>query len=230
MPELAAFDAVITSPPYNMRTRIRNGQYTEREKSEHFSKKYAAYHDAMPIEEYYDFQKTVVSLSLQLAPMAFFNFQIVTGSKEVWFRLMGEYSKNIKDVIIWDKGEGQPAMHPSVINRAHEMILCFESVESAGRAFQKSYFERGTMSDIWRLGRGGSGEVEGNAAVFPIDLPMKIMQGWTRKGDSILDPHGGSGTTARAAKDLGRKCTMIELDERCCEIAAKRMAQEVLCL
>ena len=34
-------DLVVTSPPYNMRTRIRNGEYTTREKSEHFSKKYA---------------------------------------------------------------------------------------------------------------------------------------------------------------------------------------------
>ena len=33
-------DMAFTSPPYNMRTRVRNGQYTEREKSEHFSKKY----------------------------------------------------------------------------------------------------------------------------------------------------------------------------------------------
>ena len=35
-----SFDLIVTSPPYNMRTRVRNGQYTTREKSEHFSKKY----------------------------------------------------------------------------------------------------------------------------------------------------------------------------------------------
>jgi site-specific DNA-methyltransferase (adenine-specific) len=68
------------------------------------------------------------------------------------------------------------------------------------------------------------------AKSHPTQKPVELMS-WCLKftdGQTILDPFMGSGTTLRAAKDLGRKAIGIEIEEKYCEIAAKRMAQEVL--
>lgn len=62
----------------------------------------------------------------------------------------------------------------------------------------------------------------------PMALMLDILSAFTDPGESVLDPYMGSGTTLVAAKNLGRSAVGIELDERYCEIAALRLAQDVL--
>jgi site-specific DNA-methyltransferase (adenine-specific) len=69
-------------------------------------------------------------------------------------------------------------------------------------------------------------------AEHPNEKPLDFVKGFikrhTQMGQLVLDPFMGSGTTLRAAKDLGRKAIGIELEEKYCEIAVKRLRQEVL--
>ena len=65
-------------------------------------------------------------------------------------------------------------------------------------------------------------------AIFPELLADDHINSWSNPNDLILDPFLGSGTTAYCAKKLGRKCIGIEIEEKYCEIAKKRLSQSVM--
>lgn len=65
----------------------------------------------------------------------------------------------------------------------------------------------------------------------PTQKPVELMtwcMTFAPDAKTILDPFMGSGTTLRAAKDLGRRAIGVEIEERYCSIAAKRLEQECL--
>ena len=69
-----------------------------------------------------------------------------------------------------------------------------------------------------------------NGQQHPTQKPLSVMRWIIQRveAETVLDPFMGSGTTLRAAKDLGRQAIGIEIEERYCEIAAKRLEQQVL--
>jgi len=217
-------DLIFTSPPYNMRNRVRNGKYTEREKAGNFSVKYESFDDCLTTEDYYKFHQEVLNEMLRVSPLVFWNIQVVTGNKEALFKLIGYFAKVIKDIIIWDKGHAQPAARSGVINRGSEIILVFERNATDGRTFRNYEFARGEMDDVWRIPTEKS-VTNLNRAVFPVALPQKAILGWTKPGDVVMDPFCGTGTTLVAARATGRKAIGIELDEKQCDVSIDRLRQ-----
>lgn len=95
---------------------------------------------------------------------------------------------------------------------------------------KKTIQPMGTRTNVWRYnnGRGfGTRDLEAYAhpATFPEKLAEDHIRCWSNEGDLVLDPFGGSGTTAKIAQKLGRKWIMIEKVEKYCDIARRRIEE-----
>lgn len=217
-----SIDCVITSPPYNMNLRIRNGKYCSRQIVKELSTKYSNFNDNLPIEEYNKFHSLVLTELLRVSKVVFYNIQIVTGSKRSIFKMIGDFHENLKDIIVWDKGVAQPAMQQQVLNRRTELILVFEKDYPISRQFRYANFERGTLTDIWEIKRGKKISKE-HGAIFPEELVSKIVENFTNIGEVVYDPFMGLGTTAVVCKKLKRKFVGSEISKPYLSIIEERL-------
>lgn len=80
---------------------------------------------------------------------------------------------------------------------------------------------------VWQE-RPEMGKKANHPCPFPEGIVRRAMLATTNPGDLVLDPFVGSGTVLRVAKDEGRRAIGIEIDERYCEVVAKRLAQDTL--
>lgn len=215
-------DMVLTSPPYNMNLRIRNGKYCSRQIVKEISTKYENFDDNLPMEEYFEFNKKVITECLRISDLVFYNVQFLTGNKPALFKLIGEFSAKLKEFIVWDKQNAQPAIGDGVMNSQFEALLVFQNSAPESRSFKTAQFNRGTLSNVWSIKRGAKIE-KTHGATFPIQLAGKVIKNFTVNGSMILDPFMGTATTGVAAINTGRKFIGIELDKSYFEISSDRI-------
>lgn len=95
-----------------------------------------------------------------------------------------------------------------------------------------AYLHKENVKPEWNAG-GSHGNYVSNLAAptgHPTPKPVKMfssfVERFTNAGDLILDPFSGGGTTLLAARNMGRRAIGVELDEKYCELTAKRLSQQ----
>lgn len=120
----------------------------------------------------------------------------------------------VRQVVIWDRLSGLNRQFTYFVP-AHEWIvmICKPDFRLTTRS----------VDDVWRIPFETGSE---HPAPFPLKLASRAIN--STPAQVVLDPFAGSGTTLRAAKDAGRKAIGIELEERFCELAVRRLGQSSL--
>jgi DNA modification methylase len=156
---------------------------------------------------------------------------------------------------VWDKGWGMPGEHNGRLAPSHEYIFHFNkekgtmnkwlettttdigSIRNRFRAKDGSH-KAATSPDkigqaykvpdsVIRISRA-AGKTEGagdHPAIFPVELPIFLMNTWSNIADVVVEPFGGSGTTIIAAEQIKRTCYCMEISPNYCDVIVKRWEQ-----
>ncbi len=155
------------------------------------------------------------------------------------------YYKNIMEqlgfmhrgIIVWDKGASagkktswgswMSAANPT-LRDVNEFILCFSKGGMAREDAGESDLTRNEFlcytESIWRIGAESATRI-GHPAPYPVELPYRAIKLYSFKGDIVLDPFMGSGSTAIAALKAGRRYVGYELNADYIRIARKRVQE-----
>ena len=122
--------------------------------------------------------------------------------------------------LVWDKDWIGPA-YENALRPTYELVVL--------SAAEQSQIKDRSVSDVYRCKwLAGQSRTTEHRAEKPVELLRHLVAHLSEPNWRVLDPFLGSGTTLRACKDLGRRGIGIEIEERYCEIAARRLEQGVL--
>ncbi len=198
LPLLPHVSAVVTDPPYAIPTAVAQGRQVTKNIG-----------DLSIVEA--GLQVFFDAILDRLDPQGRMMIFCDQTSYPVLFRLF--YGTQMA-LLVWDKGR---------FGMGREFRKSFELVLHLWYPTTPIFSDGNGRADVIR--ESPVGDKRQHPAEKPVELLRRLL---VVCDDIVLDPFAGSGTTGRACKDLGRRCIMIEIEEKYCEIAARRLDQEVL--
>ncbi len=216
-----SIDIIITSPPYNLLNSTGNGlkknTHSGKWKNAAIKDGYQDYNDNMPYDQYVAWQRLCVAEMCRLIKddgAVFYNNKNRVQAGLLQDR--GEIVKGfpLRQIITW-KRSGAINFNAGYFLPTTEQIymLCnknFKLVKGANK-----------YTDVWEITQEMKNP---HPAPFPEALIDRIIS--SVSGQIILDPFGGSGTTAVSAKKFDRNFILIEKSEVYCKMAQKRLEGE----
>ena len=209
-----SIDYALTSPPYNVGKNGLNGE----------GRKYDLHNDTLNKDDYFEQQKELITELLRVTKKhVFYNIQMLSGNKASLLKLMGYFSENIKEIIIWNKKHGVPAMEPVVFNSAYEYIIIFSNDQPSKRKFYDVSF-RGNQNNVFVVKNTHSNPfAKQHKAIMPLDIPRYFMITFGKENDIWYDPYMGTGTTAVAAIEEKRQWIGSEISNEYVTLANNRL-------
>lgn len=214
-----SISCIVTSPPYNLKNStgngMRNGSGGKWPKAELING-YENHHDEMPHDEYVAWQRNCLTAMMRVLKndgVIFYNhkWRVQGGMLQDRHDIVKDFP--VRQIIIW-KRAGGINFNAGYFLPTYEVIymICkpeFKLAEGANK-----------MTDVWEVPQARGNE---HPAPMPIELAQKCIQ--ASPGGIVLDPFMGSGTSAIAATVLNREWVGIEISEKYCNMADKRVKE-----
>lgn len=196
-----------TSPPYNV-GKTPNGD----------ERKYLDDSDNLDQSDYLDFLTSFTNNALDVSKYLFINIQSLARNKVCLIDYLHRFKHTFSDYIIWDKMSAEPAMAHRVLNSQFEFVYVLS--KKAKRVVGTKDF-RGTLSNIVQMNSNQDKEFASvHKATFPVCFAEYFIYNFSTK--IVYEPFGGTGSTIIACEKTKRKCHMMELDPRYCDIIVER--------
>lgn len=227
---MTKIDLVVTDPPYNVAYEGKAGTIQN---------------DDMGKDEFRKFLTSAFSnMESQMKPGASFYVWYATKESVIFETSLAEAGLKIKQQLVWNKNtfvlgrqdyqwKHEPCLYGWKEGAAHyfrETRLETTVLEDRPNISRMSKPELITyVKDLWRKGPPTTVIDEDkpvksdlHPTMKPIKLIGYLIGNSSRRGETVLDPFGGSGTTLMACEQLGRKCRTMELDEKYASAIVKR--------
>lgn len=212
-------NAVFTDPPYNVPV---SGHICGNGKIKH--DEFAMASGEMSDDEFEAFLFDIIALLIEFSKNGSLHYICIDwrGIHQLISAGQGQYSE-LKNICIWNKSNGGMG---SLYRSKHEFVPVFKN-GSASHTNNILLGKHGRYrTNVWDYpgvnSFGSKGDLEMHPTVKPVAMVADAIMDCTKRGEIVLDPFAGSGSTLIACEQVGRAARCIELEPKYCDVIIRR--------